>query len=160
MLTKSRRTETTWRACPSVMNQKYSECMKTPTLHFRWANNSACIRTPLCWCINIQYCTSLIPRPHAHPSGLGTRLVLCQRFTLVDTVNLLDINIILYFNISHLFISHHYIIPVYIFISPVVCFMLLLTKVYMTKTFNRIKFWCYVKLNNSTIIISYIDLTV
>ena len=28
----------------------------------------------------------------------------------------------LYFNISHLFISHHYVIPVYIFISPVVCY--------------------------------------
>ena len=52
----------------------------------------------------------------------------------------------------HLFISHHYIIPVYIFISPVVCFMLLLTKVYMTETFHGIKFRCYVKLNNSTII--------
>ena len=30
----------------------------------------------------------------------------------------------LYFNISHLFISHHYVIPVYIFISPVICFLL------------------------------------
>ena len=56
-----------------------------------------------------------------------------------------------YFNIYHLFISHHYIIPVYIFMSLVVCFMLLLMKVYMTETFNQLKLWCYVKLNNSTI---------
>ena len=59
MPTVSRLIGTTWRACHSVMSQRYLECMIMPTLHFRWAYNI--IRWNLLTCSElVQHCTHTV----------------------------------------------------------------------------------------------------